>query len=106
MARLGSPIYPDIPMREDEYGKYPESWEQEVNWEKDFMDENSHRVLRFQVADGYAQYYVESERPLVLRHIATFDMYSIPDAHVRGLTLADVKNQLTAQTNLDRLFGR
>lgn len=49
------------------------------------------KVVRFQIADGYAQYVVWSERPLQLVHIDVMDGYSISAAHARGLKLADIR---------------
>ena len=48
-------------------------------------------TVRFQIADGYAVYVVWSERPLQLVHVNTGDGYAISGAHMRGLTLADVR---------------
>jgi hypothetical protein len=49
------------------------------------------RTVRFSVADGYAVYVVWSVSPLVLVHVATGDGYAISAAHLRGLTLRDIK---------------
>jgi len=51
-------------------------------------------IVKFQVADGYAMYVVDKLRPLTLRHIPFGDGYQIPDAYLRGLNLADVKEQI------------
>jgi hypothetical protein len=48
-------------------------------------------VISFPVGDGKAYYHVKSERPLVLQHIPCAGAYQISDAHMRGLTLDDVK---------------
>lgn len=62
-------------------------------------------VIRFQVADGYAQYMVWQQSPLSLIHIATMDGYSIPEAHIRGLRLADVKDLVARERRMRELFG-
>lgn len=49
------------------------------------------KVVRFQIADGYAEYIVWKAKPLQLVHLDLGDGYSIPPAHARGLRLADVK---------------
>lgn len=51
-------------------------------------------VIRFGVADGFAQYVVWKTKPLTLIHVDLYDGYAIPAAHARGLTLADVKQQV------------
>jgi len=50
-------------------------------------------VLQFPVADGHAFYVVMKEKPLTLQHIPFSDAWQIPAAHVRGLTLRDVRDQ-------------
>ncbi len=50
-------------------------------------------VLQFPVADGHAFYVVVKEKPLTLQHIPFGDAWRIPAAHVRGLTLRDVRDQ-------------
>lgn len=49
------------------------------------------RTIKFQVADGYAVYVVAKVNPLTLWHVGLGDGYSISSAHIRGLTLRDVK---------------
>ena len=51
-------------------------------------------VISFPVGDGKAFYHVKSERPLVIQHIPCGGAYQISDAHMRGLTLDDVKRML------------
>ena len=62
-------------------------------------------VIRFQVADGYAQYMVWSVSPLNLVHIDLMDGYRIPDAHARGLRLADVKAMVERDKAIAALFA-
>lgn len=50
-------------------------------------------VLQFPVADGRALYVVVKEKPLTLRHVPFGDAWQIPAAHVRGLTMQDVREQ-------------
>lgn len=50
-------------------------------------------VLSFGVADGKAMYLVVKTKPLTLQHIPYLDAYQIPDAHLRGIRLDDVKKQ-------------
>ena len=61
------------------------------NADLDALDSN--RLMKFPVADGEAIYYVVKEKPLTLQHVPYGDGYSIPNAHMRGLTYSDLQNQ-------------
>ena len=63
-------------------------------------------IIKFPVADGYAEYMVESERPLKLVHLADWDEYSIPPAHIRGLRLTDVRALAESERTLAALFAK
>ena len=52
------------------------------------------KVVHFPIADGYAQYMVWRTKPLQLMHLNLGDGWSIPDAHARGLRLADVRTMI------------
>ena len=52
------------------------------------------KVIRFPIADGYAQYMVWRTKPLQLVHLDLGDGWSIPDAHAHGLRLADVSTMI------------
>jgi len=66
-------------------------------------------VIRFQVADGYALYLV-SKAPvgggIELQHIPYCDGYSIPAAHIRGLTKADILEMLRQEKACNKLFNK
>lgn len=52
-------------------------------------------ILSFSVADGQALYRVEQATPTVkLAHIPALDGYAIPDAHLRGIRIDDVRKQI------------
>lgn len=51
-------------------------------------------VVRFQYADGYAQYVVWSTKPLSLIHLDVGDGWDLPEWQTRGLRLADVKARI------------
>lgn len=51
-------------------------------------------IVRFQIADGYAEYMVWSEKPLHLIDVGGPDGYQIPVAHERGLRLSDVRDMV------------
>lgn len=59
-------------------------------------------VVRFQVADGYAQYVVVSLRPVKLIHLSAGDGYSFP--YVERLTAADLRKQIDAERAFAELF--
>jgi hypothetical protein len=64
------------------------------------------RLIRFQVADGYAWYRVEKLRPLTLGHIDYLDGYAISAVYIRGLRLADVKDQLDHADRIAAFFAK
>lgn len=51
-------------------------------------------LMRFPVADGYAIYRVSKSKPLTLQHVPVSDAYEIPPAHIRGITMAEVAQQI------------
>ena len=51
------------------------------------------RLWRTQVADGYAYYFVRTEKPLTLLHIPYADGYEADPVMIRGLRLPDVREQ-------------
>lgn len=51
-------------------------------------------IVRFPVADGYAEYMVWQESPLQLIDVGGPDGYSIPAAHERGLELSDIRDMV------------
>ncbi len=62
------------------------------------------RVIKFPVADGYAFYYVHSEKPLVLQHIPYGDARRADAATIRGLRLADVQRMVKTEKALRAMF--
>jgi hypothetical protein len=70
---------------------------------KGYTGKNVGEVLKFQVADGYAQYMVVSMRPLRLMHLDLVDGYSFGYAHL--LTATEVNKQIKAQKEWDKLFS-
>ena len=63
------------------------------------------RIIRFPVADGYAQYMVWSTKPLAFIHLELGDAYSVHPALIRGLRVADVKQMVEADDRLASIFG-
>lgn len=63
-------------------------------------------ILDFPVADGYAHYLVVEVKPLTLSHIPHGDAWTIPAAHIRGITLDDVLQQMRWRKGWDKLTKR
>lgn len=63
------------------------------------------RIVRFGVADGYAEYFIiESGRKFALVHMPFGDAYQMP--YINRLTKADIIKQLVQEENLRAIFGR
>lgn len=62
-------------------------------------------VVRWQRADGYAQYMVASQKPLQLVHLAVGDAWSVEDALIRGLRLTDIRKMVERERGLKKLFA-
>ena len=63
-------------------------------------------LLTFPVADGKAVYRVTKAKPLTLQHVPLGDGWTIPPAHIRGITRADVLEHVTRSRGITALFGR
>lgn len=64
------------------------------------------RLIKFQVADGYAIYRVESAKPLTVAHVRFGDCYSVSNTMIRGLNVTDVRRQLEASDRLRAIFSK
>lgn len=93
---------------------YPGKWDKKTSesfddymkrteklWKK--IDQN--KVINFQIADGYASYFVSTTTPLVLAHIPYDGGYRASDDTLNGLTLDRVKNMLGQSEALSELFS-
>jgi hypothetical protein len=69
-------------------------------------DEAIGKVIRFQRADGYAQYMVWNTRPLELIWLELGDSYAVEAATIRGLNLTEVREQMVREEKMAELFGR
>ncbi len=94
---------------------YPGNWEWTIRGDVDaeisrtdelFNAIDQDRIVRFQIADGYAFYYVKSFSPLVLQLIPYGDSYQIPEAHMRGLRRADIEEMIEREKRLRELFSK
>jgi hypothetical protein len=63
-------------------------------------------VVRWQRADGYAQYMVWQTNPLQLIHLDLLDGYSIEPALIRGLRVADIRDMVERAARMRELFSR
>lgn len=63
-------------------------------------------IIRFQRADGYAQYMIWDTKPLQLVWLELGDAYGVEEALIRGLRLEDVKQMVERERALRDLFKR
>ncbi len=62
-------------------------------------------VISFPVADGAAQYMVWKTQPLQLIWLELGDAWSITEPHLRGLRLADVREQVDHAARMREFFA-
>lgn len=55
-------------------------------------------LMEFPVDDGFASYVVVAVRPLTLQHVDVMNGYRMPEAHIRGLTLSDVRRAIRSRS--------
>lgn len=60
-------------------------------------------VVRFPIADGYAQYMVANATTLIWLPLG--DAWQIPDAHARGLRISDIKAEIDRARKFRELFS-
>ena len=63
---------------------------------------NVGEIIKFPVADGYAEYMVASMKPLELVHIPLWDAWEY--RHVERLTVQDVTEQIEHNATIASLF--
>ena len=61
-------------------------------------------IIRFQVADGYAEYMVASMKPVQLIHLEYLDGYHFEYAN--RLTAKDIKEKIGQQKAMEKLFAK
>jgi hypothetical protein len=62
-------------------------------------------TLRWQRADGYAQYIIVSEKPFAIAHLVIGDAYSVEEALIRGLRLSDAREMVRRERGMKELFS-
>ena len=67
-----------------------------------YNGKNAGEIIRFQVADGYAQYMVLSMRPASLIHIDTMDAWHFQYAH--ALSAKDIQEAVDREKAMAKLF--
>ncbi len=67
-----------------------------------YKGKNVGQIVKFAVADGYAEYMILSMRPLKLIHIPLGDAYQFPYAHL--MTASEINKKLDGQNKLAELF--
>lgn len=99
------------------------SWNMKKTYEENVAEENKYldllkdmltkrkptqklvgEIIRFPVADGYAQYMIASTTPLELVHIPLGDAWDFQYAH--RLTKKDVEEKVKNQKALEELFKK
>ena len=60
-------------------------------------------IVRFPIADGYAQYMIWDGRSMI--HLPLGDAWQIPEAHARGLRLADLRENVRRERAIADLFA-
>ena len=103
--------YPDRPDDYDKYMKDQDAAMVKLEAESDrVMSSDSGSVvgfiMSFQVADGYANYRVVKATPLQLELIPYSDAYQISAAHIRGLNMDDVRDQMGRKEAMNKIFGK
>lgn len=92
--------------RVDEYHAAVAAREEEISkWcrERSPKDKLAGKVIRFQVADGYASYVVTSSKPVAVAHLG--DEYHAHPALLRGLRAKDIKEQIEREEKFAALFA-
>lgn len=91
-----------------DFNAYKEDNERYINELKEALvkrknGKNVGEIIRFPVADGYAEYMVASMRPLELVHLPLYDAWHYE--YIERLTAADVEAKIQQQNNIKKLFA-
>jgi hypothetical protein len=79
--------------------------EDTVEWLRSlgYKHKNLGKIIRFGVADGYAQYMVANGTTLI--HLEEVDAYHVHDALLRGLRATDIDAMIKRDENFNALFS-
>jgi len=69
-----------------------------------YKGKNVGEIVKFAVADGYAEYMVLSMKPMRLVHIPLGDAYEFPYAHL--MTASEITKKLEGQKMMEKLFSK
>lgn len=100
MARLQGSIAPDFEFDGkrpyEEYDAKVEAWLEELKkgYRKLAKGDLVGEIVRFQIADGYAQYLIVKQRPFTLVHLDILDGYHANPATIRGYRLKDAQAEV------------
>jgi len=110
MATIYSPpksiAIPELNFKEvDKYRKECENYINELRELVKRRNNNKYvgEILRFPVADSYAEYMVASLKPVELIHIPLWDSWEFNYAHL--MTAKKIKEDLERQKKLAEIFG-
>ena len=111
MATLAKQLNIDAPLSLDKIDEYRIKWTEALGrWATEARAKNEGilvgEIVRWQIADGYAQYMVMSQKPLKLAHINEGDGYAVDSALIRGLRLVDVMGMINREHALKALFEK
>jgi hypothetical protein len=67
-----------------------------------YKGKNVGEIVKFAVADGYAEYMVLSMRPMKLIHLPLGDAYQFPYVHL--MTSSEITKKLESKKKLAELF--
>jgi len=69
-----------------------------------YTGKNSGEIIRFQVADGYAQYMILSMKPLSFIHLELDDCYGFQYIHL--MTQKEVENEIKKMKAIKKIFNK
>ena len=107
---IKAPNFPDFLGDEGFNNKaYLEAEEKYVQEVRDFCKERYNgkytgELVRFPVADSYAEYMIASLRPLEIVHLETGDAYNYQ--HINRLKAKDFTDNVDARKRLDAIFTK
>ncbi|MFA7219047.1 MAG: hypothetical protein WC119_00785 [Synergistaceae bacterium] len=87
----------------DEYIARLRKW---VMKNTDSKDSIVGEMIRFPVADGYANYMIYRTKPLQLIHVAIGDAWEADRCLIRGLRLQDARGRVKNAKAISKMFGR